>query len=233
MPDHTGRLVAYDDEMHLQADRPLAVGDTFEVIRGNGPREGDRMGTATVTSFEDGEPILAVLVGRTGHGKTWLGLALAHAVHGGGGDVGGMAGVRCRAGKALLVDAENGRRVLGQRFTAMGIGPDALVVVDGMGLHLPDDIGELRELVRATGATRQPRRRCASCPRRPPRCARSRPRARPARRSPAAHALAGAGAPIEIERQEASEITTAPTDRARRGRAHRPRETARAPRLAA
>jgi hypothetical protein len=36
------------------------VGDTFEVIRGNGPREGDHMGTATVTAIENGEPALEV-----------------------------------------------------------------------------------------------------------------------------------------------------------------------------
>lgn len=60
MTDHAGRLVAYDDEMHLQPHRPLAVGDTLEVVRGNGPREGDRMGTATVAAFEDGAPVLDV-----------------------------------------------------------------------------------------------------------------------------------------------------------------------------
>jgi hypothetical protein len=55
-----GRLIAYDREMHLEVDATPAVGDTFEVIRGNGPREGERMGTATVTSFEDGAPVLNV-----------------------------------------------------------------------------------------------------------------------------------------------------------------------------
>ena len=50
----------FDREIHLDVYDPLAVGDTLDVIRGNGPREGDRMGTATVTAFEDGEPVLAV-----------------------------------------------------------------------------------------------------------------------------------------------------------------------------
>ena len=54
------RLVIHDREMHLDVYEPLAVGDTLEVIRGNGPREGDHMGTATVTSFEYGEPVLIV-----------------------------------------------------------------------------------------------------------------------------------------------------------------------------
>jgi hypothetical protein len=61
----TERLVMYDRESHLvyEAERPLAVGDTFSVIRGNGPREGERMGTATVTALdEDGQPTLDVHV---------------------------------------------------------------------------------------------------------------------------------------------------------------------------
>ena len=56
-----GRLIVHDREMHLDVpSRTLAVGDTVEVVRGNGPREGDRMGSATVTGFEDGSPVLSV-----------------------------------------------------------------------------------------------------------------------------------------------------------------------------
>jgi hypothetical protein len=55
-----GRLVVHDRECHLDIFRPLAIGDTVEVIRGNGPREGDHMGIATVTAFEDGVPTLVV-----------------------------------------------------------------------------------------------------------------------------------------------------------------------------
>jgi hypothetical protein len=59
-----GRLIVHDREMHLEVfEETLAVGDTFEVVRGNGPREGDRMGTATVTGFEDGAPVLNVRIG--------------------------------------------------------------------------------------------------------------------------------------------------------------------------
>lgn len=53
MTDYAGRLLAYSDEMHLRADRPLTVGDKLKVVRGNGPREGEYMGTATVTGFDD------------------------------------------------------------------------------------------------------------------------------------------------------------------------------------
>lgn len=62
MADFKGRLVIYDDESHLDADGTPAIGDTFEVIRGNGPREGERMGTATVTAIENGEPVLDVRI---------------------------------------------------------------------------------------------------------------------------------------------------------------------------
>jgi hypothetical protein len=59
-----GRLVMHDRETHLELDSEPEIGDTVEVIRGNGPREGDYMGTATVTGFEaDGSPILEVRFG--------------------------------------------------------------------------------------------------------------------------------------------------------------------------
>jgi hypothetical protein len=56
----SARLIVHNREMHLDVYGSLDVGDTVEVIRGNGPREGHRMGTATVTGFEDGSPILNV-----------------------------------------------------------------------------------------------------------------------------------------------------------------------------
>lgn len=63
--DYSGRLVMYDRETHLEPHGDtIGVGDTFELIRGNGPREGDSMGTATVTGFEDdGSPVLDVSFG--------------------------------------------------------------------------------------------------------------------------------------------------------------------------
>jgi hypothetical protein len=61
MTTKRARLIVHDREMHLDVPYGvLAVGDTVEVVRGNGPREGDRMGTATVTGFENGSPVLAV-----------------------------------------------------------------------------------------------------------------------------------------------------------------------------
>jgi hypothetical protein len=59
-----GRLIIYGSEAHLDTDGPLEVGDTFDVVRGAGPREGDWMGTATVTALdENGEPTLDVRFG--------------------------------------------------------------------------------------------------------------------------------------------------------------------------
>lgn len=55
------RLIVYSNESHLEGDptTALAVGDKFDAIRGNGPREGRRMGSATVTGFDaDGNPTI-------------------------------------------------------------------------------------------------------------------------------------------------------------------------------
>jgi hypothetical protein len=60
MTDPAGVLLVHDREMHLCSADSLVVGDTLEVVRGNGPREGDRMGIATVAAFEDGAPVLEV-----------------------------------------------------------------------------------------------------------------------------------------------------------------------------
>lgn len=54
------RLVLYDREMHLDIYGPVVVGESFDVVRGNGIREGDRMGTATIVAIDDGCPILDV-----------------------------------------------------------------------------------------------------------------------------------------------------------------------------
>jgi hypothetical protein len=55
------RLIVHDHEMHLDVFGPLAVGDTVDVIRGNGPREGDRMGSAAVIAIDaDDSPVLDI-----------------------------------------------------------------------------------------------------------------------------------------------------------------------------
>ncbi len=95
------------------------------------------------------EPIVArgyvtVLSGRRGDAKSWLAMAIAHAVHSDVGSVGGwLEGLRCRHGRALYVDAENGPYLLARRFVTMGIADDGLVVADATGMHLPHDMEEL------------------------------------------------------------------------------------------
>ena len=66
MRRYAGRLHVHDREMHLYpaTEQTLAVGDVLEVVRGNGPREGDHMGEATVTALDDdGVPVLDVRLG--------------------------------------------------------------------------------------------------------------------------------------------------------------------------
>ena len=50
MTNPTARLVVYDDVTHLDFYDRLTIGDTLVVSR-VGPRQGDRMGTATVTEL--------------------------------------------------------------------------------------------------------------------------------------------------------------------------------------
>lgn len=60
----SGRLIVHDRETHLEPDTDtVTVGDTFEVIRGNGAREGGHLGFATVTGIEDDGPVLDIRFG--------------------------------------------------------------------------------------------------------------------------------------------------------------------------
>jgi hypothetical protein len=82
---------------------------------------------------------LTVPVGRTQSFKSWLMMLLGHAVHSGGGVLGGM---RCEPSVALLVDAENGARLLGRRFRAAAIPQDGLLIAAGA-KKLPRDFERL------------------------------------------------------------------------------------------
>jgi hypothetical protein len=58
---HAGRIVIYDKETLLVPFAGLLhVGDTLEIVRGNGRQQGDRMGTATIERFEDGVPVMTI-----------------------------------------------------------------------------------------------------------------------------------------------------------------------------
>jgi hypothetical protein len=63
MSDHAQRLLVFDRETHLEGGS-YQLGDTVEVVRGNGPREGERMGTGTVIDLlDDGVPVLDIVLG--------------------------------------------------------------------------------------------------------------------------------------------------------------------------
>lgn len=68
------------------------------------------------------EPLLArgavtMLVGREGHGKSLLALALAAAI--GRGD--SVAGIGCRPGRAMVLDAENGEAETARRLSGLDV----------------------------------------------------------------------------------------------------------------
>jgi hypothetical protein len=96
------------------------------------------------------EGYLTLLPGKRGSYKSFLTLALAACCHQGGGE---LAGLRCEHVNALLVDAENGPRLLKQRELACGIDPArGLLVADGTRIKLPRDMRLLHELVEETSA---------------------------------------------------------------------------------
>ena len=91
---------------------------------------------------------VTLLVGRPGESKTWLAMLAASGVQAGE----DFAGIGCTQGTALYLDAENGARLLGRRFLLLGLDHDAFTVATGMGLRLPQQMGVVGELVKATSA---------------------------------------------------------------------------------
>jgi hypothetical protein len=64
MTEQVGRILIRDRQIHGEPQRDFAIGDTFDVIRVDGPRKGDHMGTAVVTRVdEDGNPEITVHLG--------------------------------------------------------------------------------------------------------------------------------------------------------------------------
>jgi putative DNA primase/helicase len=95
------------------------------------------------------EPLLAqgcvtMLAGREGTGKSMLALAMAAAI-GHGADV---AGLGCRPGRVLYVDAENGEREAHRRIHGLGgVAPGSLGYVEASGFSLASHLAELNALV--------------------------------------------------------------------------------------
>jgi hypothetical protein len=88
---------------------------------------------------------LTLLPGKRGSFKSFLTLVLANCCHTGGGS---LAGIRCASARALIVDAENGARLMRRRFTVAGVDvKNAPLIADGTKLHLPEHIELLRALI--------------------------------------------------------------------------------------
>ena len=91
---------------------------------------------------------LTLLAGREKEGKSLLTQALAACVASGGGEI---AGITCKPGKVLLVDAENGGRVLHRRVRGLGLASehaDRLVIAEARGADLRQHLQQLDGLLR-------------------------------------------------------------------------------------
>jgi hypothetical protein len=51
--DTVGKLIMFDKEAHVEADKDLEIGDVLDVYRGNGPREGEFMCRAIFKGYDD------------------------------------------------------------------------------------------------------------------------------------------------------------------------------------
>src|SRR4051794_6655432 len=86
---------------------------------------------------------VTVLTGEGGEGKSFLTLALAKAVAEGG----HAAGIRCRAGRSLIFDAENGERLLARRLKAAAIPNDGVEVYDADGFDIRREVDLFAEVI--------------------------------------------------------------------------------------
>lgn len=87
---------------------------------------------------------LTVIAGRGGEGKSWLTLALACGVANGD----AAAGIRCKRGRAILFDAENGAKLIARRLRAARVTADlAVQPVDVGGLSFANDAAWFRKVI--------------------------------------------------------------------------------------
>ena len=89
---------------------------------------------------------LTMFGGREKRGKSLVQLALAVCMASGGGDVGG---IKVKAGRVLLVDAENGEREIHRRLRAMGLAPgyaSNFVVAEARGFELREHLDDVAAL---------------------------------------------------------------------------------------
>ena len=87
---------------------------------------------------------VTVLTGEGGEGKSFLTLALAKAVAEGG----SAGGVDCRAGRAVIFDAENGEQLMARRLKAAGIPREGVAVYDADGFDIRSQLDEFKTVIR-------------------------------------------------------------------------------------
>lgn len=90
---------------------------------------------------------LSLLAGREKEGKTLLCQGICTTMASGGGSLGG---IECSAGRALVVDAENGKAVIQRRLHALGLRrehKDELFFAEALGFDLRTHLGQLGELI--------------------------------------------------------------------------------------
>lgn len=89
---------------------------------------------------------LTLLAGREGEGKSLTALRAAVGIVNGA----NLAGLRCRQGRVLIIDAENGAGEIHRRIHTSGLQQQShsqLVICDAQGWHLGRDAAELRALI--------------------------------------------------------------------------------------
>jgi hypothetical protein len=141
--DERGRLVALGAGDGNGCSKALGrIVDLREAIRGAKEPLPFRIGPLAIDGY------VTLLVGRKGSHKSWLAQFGCNAVQRDQ-PVGPLGQ---RAGRALYLDAEGGARLMGRRLVLTDMNEDSFVYADGLGLHLPGDIAQVRELVEHTGA---------------------------------------------------------------------------------
>jgi RecA-family ATPase len=99
------------------------------------------------------EPIAAkgevtVLFGPSGVGKSLLSLGVCNCVGRGK----PFAGLRCRRGRALYFDAENGEYEVHRRVQALDVEPKRVAIYDAAGFHLVNDAERIDAAIEEQGA---------------------------------------------------------------------------------
>jgi hypothetical protein len=144
------------EDMALATCEPVTYADA--ATTGNSRYDGRHIDVAQLLAEPDtpipwrcgefaADGYLTILAGPGGDGKSWTALAFALGVSTGT----TRAGIRCRRGRALIMDAENGRDLLRRRLRAAGV-RDGIGVVNVDGLDIVADAEWFRSTIAASKA---------------------------------------------------------------------------------